>query len=68
MYRRLAFSRFVGAIALVMIIGLNVVPIRAQSSPSQPPTTEQHQHPAATPAQEHEGHEIQMAREGSGTV
>jgi hypothetical protein len=69
MYRRLAFSRFVGAIALVLIAGLNVVPIRAQSSsPSQPPTTEQHQHPAATPAQEHEDHDMQMARQGSGTA
>jgi YHS domain-containing protein len=69
MYRRLAFSRFVGASALVLIAGLNVVPIRAQSSsPSQPPTTEQHQHPAAAPAQEHEDHDMQMAREGSGTA
>src|SRR6476646_10232893 len=68
MYRHLAFSRFVGAIALVLIAGLNVLPIRAQSSsPSQPPTTEQDQHPAAMPAQEHEDHDMQMAREGSGT-
>ena len=69
MYRRLAFSRRVGAIALVLIAGLNVVPIRAQSSsPSQPPMTEQDQHPAAMPAQEHEDHDMQMAREGSGTA
>ena len=31
MYIRLAFSRFVGAIALVSIAGLNAVPVRAQS-------------------------------------
>src|ERR1700704_5116140 len=65
MYSRLAFSRLAGAATLVLIAGLNAVPIRAQSS-SQPPTNEQH--PAATPAQEHDGHEMQMAREGSGTA
>ena len=69
MYGRLAFSRVLGAIALILITGLNVVPIRAQSSsPSQPPTTEQHEHPAATPGREHEDHDMQMAREGSGTA
>jgi YHS domain-containing protein len=69
MYSRLAFSRFAGALALALIAGLNAVPVRAQSSsPSQSPTTDQHQHSAATPAQEHEGHDVQMAREGSGTA
>lgn len=67
MCSRLAFSRLVRAAALVSLAGLNEVPIQAQS-PSQSPTTEQHQHPAAAPAQEHEGHDIQMAREGSGTA
>jgi len=69
MYSRRAFSRFAGAVALVLIAGLNAVPARAQSSsPSQPATTEQHEHPAAAPAREHEGHDMQMAREGSGTA
>jgi YHS domain-containing protein len=69
MYRRLAFSRFVGAVAFVLIAGLSAVSVQAQSSsPSQPTTTEQHQHPVATPAQEHEGHDIQLPREGSGTA
>jgi YHS domain-containing protein len=68
MYSRLVFLRVAGAVALVSIAGLNGVPVRAQSSSSsQPPTTEQHQHPAAAPAQE-QGHDQQMAREGSGTA
>jgi YHS domain-containing protein len=64
MYSCVAFSRFVVAVALVLIAGLNVVAVRAQS----PPSTEQHQHPAATPAQEHADQDMQMAREGSGTA
>src|SRR5215207_134011 len=67
MYSRLAFSRVVGAVALILLAGLNEVPIEAQSS-SPPSTTEQHQPPAATPAQEHKDHDMQMAREGSGTA
>ena len=66
MYTRVAFSRFAGVIALILISGLNAVPVRAQSS-AQPPTA-QHQHPAATPDQEQEGHDMQIAREGSGTA
>ena len=64
---RLAFSRVAGAIALVVIAGLTAVPVRAQSPPSQPPTAEQRQHPVATPGQDHEGPDMPMAREGSGT-
>ena len=67
MYSRLAFSRLVGAVGLILLAGLNEVPIEAQSS-SPSSTTEQHQHPAATPAQEHGDHDMQMAREGSGTA
>jgi hypothetical protein len=71
MYTRVASSRIAGAIVLTMIAGLHAAPLRAQSqSPSQPSTAEQHehQHPAGTPAEEHEGHDMQMAREGSGTA
>jgi len=67
MYRRQPFSRFVGTIALALIIGPNALPAWAQASP-QLPTSEQHQHAAAAPDQEHEGHDMQMAREGSGTA
>jgi len=49
---RVAFSRFAGVIAFVLIARLNTVPVRAQS-PSQPA---------------HEGDDMQMAREGSGTA
>ena len=64
-----AFSRLAGPVALVLLAGAHEVPIEAQSSSSssQTSTTEQHPHPAATPAQEHESHDMQMAREGSGT-
>jgi YHS domain-containing protein len=65
MYIGVAFSRFAGVCALVSIFGLNAVPVRAQS---QPPTAEQHQHPAATPDQEQEGLGMQMARDASGTA
>lgn len=69
MYIGAAFSRFAGVCALVSIFGLNAVPARAQSSsPSQRPTAEQHEHQAATSAQEHEGHDRQMARDASGTA
>jgi hypothetical protein len=64
---RVSFSRSAGAGALVVILiaGLNVVPAYAQAS-SQP--APEHQHPGAMPAQEHESPDMQMAREGSGTA
>src|SRR4029450_10860353 len=69
MYSRLAFSRLVSAVALILLAGLNEVPVEAHSSsPTPSSTTEQHQHPAATPAQEHGDQDMQMAREGSGTA
>jgi hypothetical protein len=72
MYSRVAFSHFARAFALVLIASLAAVaPVRAQA-PSQPATAEQHQHPAATPAEEQEGHDMpmgmQLGREGSGTA
>ena len=63
MYGRLTFSRLTGAVALALI---GIAPVGAQS-PAQPPASEQHQHAAASD-QEHEGHDMQMAREGSGTA
>ena len=54
-------------VALALISGIRAVPVRAQSS-SQPSTSEQHQHVAGTPEQDHEGHDMSMAREASGTA
>src|SRR5439155_10726207 len=51
---------------LALITGANVLPARAQAAP-QPLASEQHQHGAAAPDREHEGHDMQVAREGSGT-
>src|SRR5207237_698193 len=59
------FSHFAGATALALIVGANAAPIRAQAA--LPPPSEQHQHAAAAPDQEHEAHDMPMAREGSGT-
>jgi YHS domain-containing protein len=66
MYSRLVLSRLAG-VALTLIGGINVVPAWAQSL-SQAPTSEQHQHAAGATDQEHEGHDMPMAREGSGTA
>jgi YHS domain-containing protein len=66
MYSCQAFSRFVGAIALVLIVGANATPVWAQAPP-QGQGSEQHQHTAAAPDPEHEGPDMPMAREGSGT-
>jgi YHS domain-containing protein len=66
MYRRQLFSRFVSAIALALMIGANARQAWAQALP-QSPTSEPDQHAAAAPEQEPEGHDMQMAREGSGT-
>jgi len=69
MYIHVAFARSAGVLALVSIVGLIAVPARAQSS-SQPPTAEQH--PDATPAEDHESHDMPMGmqtgREASGTA
>jgi YHS domain-containing protein len=67
MYRRQLFSRVVCAVALALVVGANARPARAQASP-QAPTSDPHQHVAAGPDQEHEGQDMQMAREGSGTA
>jgi hypothetical protein len=67
MYIRVEFSRCASAFALILIAGLNEVPVRAQT-PSPPAAAEQHQHATPAPAQEHEGHDLQMSREGSGTA
>src|SRR6266849_5145476 len=64
MYRRQPFSRFVNALALAFTVGANDRPARAQTSPS---TLDEHQHAAAAPEPAPEGHDMQMAREGSGT-
>ena len=59
----LGFLRFSCAIALALIGGVQATTVWAQAPP-QPATTEQHQHSAAS---EPEGHDMQMARDGSGT-
>ena len=69
MYSHLARSRLSGAVAIVLIAGLKTVPVQAQSAPQlQPPPAEQSPSPVATPAQDHEGRDVPMAREGSGTA
>jgi YHS domain-containing protein len=69
MYSRPAFSRLASAVALILAAGLSEIAVEAQSaSPAQSPQAEQHQHPAATADQEHEGADMQMPREGSGTA
>src|SRR2546427_11919727 len=67
MYSRPPFSRFVGAVALAVFVGASVLPGWAQAPP-QPPPSEPHQHAAAAPDREQEGHDMQIAREGSGTA
>jgi YHS domain-containing protein len=53
----------VGAIALALSIGPNSPRASAQS-----PGAEEHQHADGAPGQEPGGHDMQMAREGSGTA
>src|SRR6266496_147514 len=65
MYRCPSLSRLVGAAALALSIGPNASRAWAQSPA---PTTEQHQHADGAPDQEPGGHDMQMAREGSGTA
>ena len=67
MYSRVAWSRHAAAVAFVLIGGIGALPVRAQSS-SQAATSEEPQHAASAPVQEHEGPDMQMAREGSGTA
>ena len=62
MYRCRLFSRFVIASALVLMIDAPAVPALAQA-----PTAEQHEHATAAPDQDPESHDMQMARDGSGT-
>jgi YHS domain-containing protein len=61
---RQAFFLFVGAIAFAVIVGAHAKPALAQSpnAAAKPP-----QHAAAAPDQEHDGPDMQMARDGSGT-
>lgn len=67
MCSRRPFSRFVGAIAVALVVDAHAIPGWAQVPP-EPQTSEQHQHAAGAPDQEHEGHDMQVAREGSGTA
>src|SRR5438045_2664678 len=67
MYSRIV-SRVAVAAALILIGGINALPVRAQSPSQAPPTSEQHQHATSTPDQEHESTDMQMAREASGTA
>jgi YHS domain-containing protein len=64
---RLTFSRVAGIIALALIGGIDTIPVGAQTPP-QSPTTAQHQHPTGAPGAEPDGHDVPMAREGSGTA
>ena len=60
MYRCRLFSRLVGASALALSVAT------AAPAAAQAPTPEQHEH-AIAPDQEPQGHDMQMARDGSGT-
>ncbi len=61
---RLVFVRIVGIVAL-SCIGIDTPPASAQ--PKEQPPSAQHQHAAPAPEQPPREHEMQMAREGSGT-
>lgn len=65
MYSRFVWSR-VGVVLAVAYVGIHATPASAQAA-AQPPASEQHQHGVAAPEQEHDQHDMQMAREGSGT-
>jgi YHS domain-containing protein len=67
MYSRLGSSRLAGIAALVLIGGIWVIPVRAQSV-SQAPTSEPHPPDSGAPDRERESPEMPMAREGSGTA
>lgn len=67
MYACHRFARSAGAVALAAMVGANATRASAQA-PAPPPAPEQHQHAAAAPDEGHEGHDMQMAREGSGTA
>ncbi|HYU78465.1 MAG TPA: hypothetical protein VEK56_05745 [Vicinamibacterales bacterium] len=66
MYTRIVFSRLFRLAVAVFVSGIGVHPASAQSSP--PLAQEQHQHGTATPKQSQGEHDMQMAREGSGTA
>ena len=69
MSTRVAFSRFaVLAVALVLFAGFERRLPRERSRRRSPRLRNNTQHPAATLGQEHGGHDMQMAREGSGTA
>jgi YHS domain-containing protein len=67
MSSRFTFLRSACAVTLVLVTEIQGVPARAQSA-SQPPISEQPEHVAGAPGQAREDHNMQMAREGSGTA
>jgi YHS domain-containing protein len=66
MYSRIDFSRLIGVVALGFTVGINAAPAWAQAS-APLPASEQHQHDPGAPDQERGEHDMQMARDGSGT-
>jgi hypothetical protein len=66
MYNCIDFSRLIGVVALAYAVGIDAAPAWAQAS-APLPASEQHQHDAGASDQERGEHDMQMARDGSGT-